>query len=321
VLDKQNFMQRKELNILFLGGAKRVSLAEKFIEEGKKKEINVKIFSYELDDDVPISLVAEIIIGLRWKDANLYTHLLEIIDTKKIDIVLPFLDYATIVSARLKKLTEGKDVFIPVSDEKLCEVFFDKHLANEWCIENGINIPSRTDKYPLIAKPIHGSASKGILVLENPLDLKNLANKEDYLIQQFVKGNEYSVDVYVSTEDKKIVSIVPRIRLENQGGESIKSITIKEERLIDFSREIIEKTKLVGPITLQLIENEETKDLYFMEINPRFGGAVLNSIFSGANSPIYLLNDFYKLKNTYNEDWTDKFLMIRRFSEHYRICK
>jgi carbamoyl-phosphate synthase large subunit len=312
-------MKSKELNILFLGGAKRVSLAEKFIYEGSKKGVDVKIFSYELEENVPISFVAEIVIGLRWNDASLYTHLLEIIDVKRIDIVLPFLDYATIVSAKLKKLTEGTNVFIPVSDEKLCEVFFDKLLANGWCIENGIKVPS--DKYPLIAKPRHGSASLGILVLKNPVELMNLTNKEDYLIQQFVNGNEYSVDVYVSTEDKQIVSIVPRIRLETQGGESIKSLTIKEDRIIDFSREIIEKSKLVGPLTLQLIENSETQDLYFMEINPRFGGAVLNSIFSGANSPMYLLNDFYKIKNTYYKDWTDNFLMIRRFSEYYRICR
>lgn len=314
-------MNKKNVNILFLGGAKRVSLAEKFIDEGKERGVNINIFSYELDVDVPISLVGEIIIGLRWNDSNLYNHLLEIIETKKIDIILPFLDYATIVSAKLKKMTEGKNIFIPVSDEKICEIFFNKYLANEWCIKNDIKIPSNVNKYPLIAKPIHGSASKGILVLESLTDFNNLGNKEDYLIQEFVKGKEYSVDVYVSIQDNEIVSIVPRERLETQGGESIKSITIKDERLINFSKEIIEKTKLVGPLTLQLIENSATKDLYFMEINPRFGGAVLNSIFAGANSPEYLLNDFYKIKNTYNEDWIDSFLMIRRFSEHYKICK
>jgi len=314
-------MKNKNLNILFLGGAKRVSLAEKFIDEGKEMGVDINIFSYELDIDVPISLVGEIIIGLRWNDSNLYNHLLEIIDTKKIDIILPFLDYATIVAAKLKKLTKGKNVFIPVSDEERCEVFFNKKFANTWCIKNDIKVPSNIDKYPLIAKPIHGSASKGILVLESLPELNNLANKEDYLIQQFVKGREYSIDVYVSPLDKQIISIVPRIRLETQGGESIKSITLKEEFLINFSREIIMKTGLVGPLTLQLIENSVTKDLYFMEINPRFGGAVLNSIFAGANSPAYLLNDFYKIMNTYNEDWIDSFLMIRRFSEHYKICK
>lgn len=321
VLDNKGSMKNRNLNILFLGGAKRVSLAEKFIDEGKERGVRINIFSYELDIDVPISLVGEIVIGLRWNDSNLYNHLLEIIETKKIDIILPFLDYATIVSAKLKKMTEDMNVFIPVSDNKICEVFYNKYLANEWCIENDIKIPSNVGKYPLIAKPIHGSASKGILVLESLADFNNLGNKEAYLIQEFVKGKEYSVDVYVSIQDNEIVSIVPRERLETQGGESIKSITIKDERIINFSKKIIERTKLVGPLTLQLIENSATKDLYFMEINPRFGGAVLNSIFAGANSPKYMLNDFYKIKNTYNEDWTDKFLMIRRFSEHYKICK
>jgi carbamoyl-phosphate synthase large subunit len=321
VLDKKASMKNKNLNILFLGGAKRVSLAQKFIDEGNERGIRIKILSYELDLDVPISLVGEIVIGLRWNDSNLYNHLLEIIETKKIDIILPFLDHATIVSAELKKMTKDMNVFIPVSDKKICEVFFNKYLANEWCIENDIKIPSNVEKYPLIAKPIHGSASKGILVLESLADFNNLKNKEAYLIQEFVNGKEYSIDVYVSIQDNEIVSIVPRERLATQGGESIKSITIKDERIINFSKKIIKKTKLVGPLTLQLIENSVTKDLYFMEINPRFGGAVLNSIFAGANSPKYILNDFYKINNTYNEDWIDSFLMIRRFSEHYKICK
>ncbi len=316
----ENFKNR-DINILFLGGAKRVSLAEQFISEGKKRGINIKIFSYELNEYVPISLVAEIIIGLKWSDKYLYNHLIEILDKKNIDIVLPFLDSATIVAAKLKELTSNSKVFIPVSDENTCKIFFNKLLANKWCIENGINVPSDLTKYPLIAKPILGSASKGILVLESDEELEKLSNKQDYLIQEFVKGREFSVDIYISTLNNEIISIVPRIRLETQGGESIKSITVKEDRLINFSREIIEKTKLIGPVTLQLIENAETNELYFMEINPRYGGAVMNSIFSGANSTDYLLNDFLKIKNTYNINWNNNFLMIRRFSEHYVICK
>lgn len=313
-------MQKEELNILFIGGAKRVSLAEKFIEEGRLRGTDVRIFSYELDENVPISFVAKIIIGLKWNNDNLYTHLQEVIRDNKIDIVLPFLDYATIVCARLKKKV-GEEVFIPVSDENVCEVFFDKKNADNWCLNNEIPVPSNTRQFPLIAKPIHGSASKGILILESLTDLDNLKNKENYLIQKFVTGTEYSVDVYVSTRSKEIISIVPRIRLETQGGESIKSLTVKSDRLIRFSRKIIEKTKLIGPLTLQLIEDSETKNVYFMEINPRFGGAVLNSIFAGANSPKYLLDDFYQIPNSYSENWHDNFLMLRRFSEYYKICK
>lgn len=313
-------MQKEELNILFIGGAKRVSLAEKFIEEGKLRGINVRIFSYELDENVPIYFVATIITGLKWTDERLYDHLQEVIHENRIKIVLPFLDFATIVCARLKEML-GNTVFIPVSNEKICETFFDKKNANDWCLNNGIPVPSSTASFPLIAKPVQGSASKGILVLQSENDLSQLKNKEEYLVQQFIKGPEYSIDIYVSARSSEIISIVPRIRLETQGGESIKSITIKDKRLIQLSRMIIEKTGLIGPLTLQLIEDAQTKEIYFMEINPRFGGAVLNSIFAGANSPQYILDDFYQVPISYQENWQENFMMLRRFSEYYKICK
>lgn len=56
----------EELNVLFLGGGKRVSLAEYFINKGKDKGFKVNIYSYELTNQVPISSVAEVIVGLKW---------------------------------------------------------------------------------------------------------------------------------------------------------------------------------------------------------------------------------------------------------------
>jgi carbamoyl-phosphate synthase large subunit len=314
-------MSNKILNILFLGGAKRVSMAEKFINEGLTRGISVNIFSYELDKNVPINIVAEIIVGLKWNDKNIYTDLLKVSLINKINIIIPFLDLSTLIAARLKDMIEFKNIFIPVSNEENCNLFFDKHLANQWCIDNKVNVPASINNYPLIAKPINGSASKGLIIIQNSEELKNLKNKKKYLVQKFIEGNEYSVDIYRSTINNEIISIVPRIRLETQGGESIKSITVKDQSIIDYSRKIIEKTNLVGPITLQFIQDRKTKVLYYMEINPRFGGAVLNSIFAGANSPAYLLNEYYKIKNNKNENWTDNFLMLRRFSENYKICK
>ena len=283
--------------------------------------INVNIFSYELDKNVPIGIVAEIIVGLKWNDKNIYTDLLKVSLINKINIIIPFLDLSTIIAARLKDMIEFKNIFIPVSNEENCNLFFDKLLANQWCINNKVNVPASINNYPLIAKPINGSASKGLIIIQNSEELKNLKNKKKYLVQKFIEGNEYSVDIYRSTINNEIISIVPRIRLETQGGESIKSITVKDQSIIDYSRKIIEKTNLVGPITLQFIQDRKTKVLYYMEINPRFGGAVLNSIFAGANSPAYLLNEYYKIKNNKNENWTDNFLMLRRFSENYKICK
>ena len=56
----------KKIRILFLGGAKRVSMAEKFISAGHRVGIEVEIFSYELSREVPIASIAGILTGLRW---------------------------------------------------------------------------------------------------------------------------------------------------------------------------------------------------------------------------------------------------------------
>jgi len=187
-------------------------------------------------------------------------------------------------------------------------------------VQKNISVPNNIDEFPLIAKPVTGSASKGIIILNNQQDLNALNDKENYLIQKFIKGKEYSVDAYISVRDFQIISIVPRERLETQGGESIKSITIKNLELISFSEKTISKSKLLGPITLQILQEEKTGKLFFMEINPRFGGAVLNSIEAGADSTMYLINDYLGEKNIRNDNWIDKLMMIRRFSENYKIC-
>lgn len=305
---------------MFLGGAKRVSLAEKFIEAGKKVNCTVAIFSYELNDDVPIAFVGKVIKGLKWKDEKLYDHLKDVISENNINVVLPFLDIATIIAAQLKKIVSS-EVFIPVSEIEQCEVFFDKTKANAWCIKQNISVPDDLSSFPLIAKPNTGSASKGIIVLQNKNELDQLENKENFLVQKFIKGKEYSIDVYVSPKTTKIISLVSRERLETQGGESIKSITVKDSSVISFCEDIITKSKLIGPLTLQILKEEISNKLYFMEINPRFGGAVLNSIEAGADSPLYLINDLLGIENKRSDNWQDGLLMIRRFTEYYKLCK
>lgn len=312
-------MPEQDINILFLGGAKRVSLAEHFIAEGKKRNINVRIFSYELKQDVPIAFVAEIIIGLKWADAKVLDHLQQIITDKKIHVVLPFLDTATLIGSKLRAL-ELKDVFIPVSEYRQCELFFNKADADEWCRANQVQAPTDLSAFPLIAKPVFGSASKGLVILNTEADYLPYKNRRDYLVQQFITGKEYSIDAYISPSTRQIISLVPRIRLEVQGGESITSVTVRDEAVIAFAETILRKAELEGPVTLQVLKEERTQKLFFMEINPRFGGAVVNSIEAGANSPSYILNDYLGVKNEAEHGWKDNLMMIRRYSEYYKYA-
>ncbi|HEY0740061.1 MAG TPA: ATP-grasp domain-containing protein [Chryseosolibacter sp.] len=311
----------KPLNILFLGGAKRVSLAESFIQSGREHGFNVSIFSYEMDKNVPISFIGKIIIGKRWSAPDVLEHIEETVIRENIHIVLASVDPGTVVAANFKKYTKT-NCFVPTPDTDLCTIFFHKQLTYDWALKNNIPVPGADIRFPMIAKPVNGSASVGICKLPDQKafeEFKATHTLSAYNLQQFIDGIEYSVDCYVSARTGKMIVAVPRIRLEVLGGESIKSVTVRDENIIDLSRQLIEKSGLIGPLTIQFIQDKLTKTNYLMEVNPRFGGAVMCSIGAGADIPGMLIRDWIG-ENLAEENsiWKSNILMVRRFTEFYR---
>ena len=307
------------MRILFLGGAKRVSMAEHFLAHGKSEDGGVQIFSYELDREVPVSEVATVIPGLKWSDPALLAHLRTVTEAYGIEIIVPFVDQAITVAAEMRAVAS---LFAPVSCESVCRLFFSKVQTHAWCVEHGIPVPS-TDlsEFPLIAKPDQGSASRGIVELRDRAELDAFVARHDagrYLIQKFVFGNEYTVDAYRSCSGGNINYLVPRIRIETQGGESIKTRTTRHPRIEELSRLIIETSGLAGATTLQFLEDGITGEIYLMEVNPRFGGGVLAAIGAGVNVARIVIDDLRKRTTNEVTDWEVGLLMMRRFQEIYR---
>lgn len=311
----------KALNVLFLGGAKRISFAEYLKRAAEAQGYEFRLFSYELEREVPLAVMAEIIPGLRWKDEQLIPHLTEIINKNQINLVLPFVDPAIAVARELKELLS--DVFIPVSDLELCRIMFDKNLAADWFETLDLPIPRTCNPddelfFPLIAKPKTGSASKGIVVIQDNEAFESFQSKYDldnYLLQLYIEnGEEFTVDCYVSQE-QEIISVVPRIRLEQSGGEAVRSKTIHDEEIESLSRQLLQTGVFEGPITIQFIRDRKTGEAYFMEINPRYGGAVITSFAAGADTTQTLIEEFSGKKATPIIDWKAGVLMTRYFKE------
>ena len=173
----------KKVNVLFLGGAKRVSLAEHLIKAGKKIGLDICIFSYELDERVPLASVGTILKGKKWSDVDLFPDLHNQINKNDISIVLPFVDPAIEVAEMLK--AGNSSLFVPTCGKEICHIMFDKVLSERWFVEKGLPIPpsySLDDKlsFPVIVKPRRGSASKGILIIANAEQWDKLQNKDDY---------------------------------------------------------------------------------------------------------------------------------------------
>lgn len=279
------------MNILFLGGAKRVSMARMFIEAGRRLGQEVKIYSYELDEDVPIACVGKVVKGLRWKDPGLMADLSRLVREENISLLVPFVDPAVEVAARFRD--ENENVWAPVSDVKRCAIMFDKVAAADFFGRLNLPIPSTLSMndplYPKIAKPRRGSASKGIKIIREESEKRAIVDVDDYLIQEYIPdADEYTVDCYVD-KSGRIVCAVPRRRLEVAGGEVTRTVTVDVPALNQASLTILERTGLRGAVTLQFLHDKRSARYLLMEINPRLGGGAVCAVHAGADLPGYII--------------------------------
>ena len=303
----------KKINIMMLGGARRVSMAELFKRSGERIGREVNIISYELMEQVPIALVAKVVVGLRWSDPNVVADIVKVAREYEIDIILPFVDGAIEIASKVK--THLPDVFIPVGDFETNSTMFDKVSAAKAFEKAGIPIPKTytaiNAKMPAIAKPRRGSASRGIKIFHTLDELMQLENLGDYLVQEYLENkDEYTVDCYVS-QAGEILTVVPRVRLEVMGGEVTRTITCRNATLDRLSREVIEKFRLRGPVTLQFLHDIDRNRFLLMEVNPRLGGGVVCSIYAGAPITDYILDESRGITLKPCDDWAYNTLMAR----------
>ena len=307
-----------QLNILMLGGAKRVSLANLLKDAGARHGFDVNIYSSEIIPTVPIASVGTVIEGCKWRDPQIYDNLTSAIRKYNISIILPFVDGAIEICSKLKEM--HPEVFIPVSDYDITHAMFDKSVAAQVFESHNFEIPktytSEDCRFPAILKPRKGSASKGIAIVNNKEELAAIPNHDKYLIQEYIADrDEYTVDCYVSMISGEVLCTVPRIRISTSGGEVDRTETRRIPQLIEQSRRILLTLNFRGPITLQFIHDKATDRYLLMEINQRLGGGVVCSIHAGADITEMIVTESTGKAAQPVDDWKDRALMARYFSE------
>lgn len=288
----------KAINVLFLGGGKRVSLAQRFIEAGENLNRRVNIFSYELNQYQPISLVGRIIEGKRWDDPDATAHVLETLFKNDIDLLVTNVDPALKIHSTLIEMHPSAKF---CSRRAQIEACYSKNRFQSECKILGLPvIPSWDGKsFPMIAKPDFGSASQGIRIFNDIREFKqsDLTGSNSFCFQKYIDGTEFTVDAYVSQAGEAL-AVSPRIRVETLGGESVITRTICDDQLRVLSVDVLKKLKLIGPVTLQYIQEKYTGKNFLMEVNTRLGGGVICSIEAGIDIPFLMLNELFGFSNS-----------------------
>lgn len=286
------------LTFLFLGGAKRVSMARLLTRAAQTDGREARIVSYELDRACPIAAVAsDTVEGLRWSDPDIFDHIDDTVVRFGVDVILPFVDGAVGVAAEYAARYPHRGVFVPAPPRALADTMFDKVAAAELLERKGLPIPPTYRPgdpcLRLIAKPRFGSASKGIVEINSLRKLYEFQGREDrYLIQERIDNREeISVDCYVEVATGRIVGVSPRIRLETSGGEAVRTVTVDSPEAAALARRAIEETGLRGAVTVQIIRDLDNDRYMIMEINPRLGGGAVASVYAGFNIPSAIVQD------------------------------
>lgn len=200
-----------------------------------------------------------------------------------------------VLSQNVNKFDEiGVKVLISKEDKIL--ICRDKNNTGEFFESCGVKAPKTFNDFrkydrgfPCFIKPKDGSSSINAFKVENEEELEVYAEQvEDYIIQPFVNGKEYTIDIFCDFDGNPIY-ITPRERVQVRAGEVLKTQICKDKVMIEESKKIIAKFKPCGPMTVQLIQDEITGDNYYIEINPRFGGGAPLSMKAGARSAEALL--------------------------------
>lgn len=148
-------------------------------------------------------------------------------------------------------------------------------------------------KYPLIVKPSDSNSSKGVVRVENPVELKHkvaeaisISRNSQAIIEEFIEGIEIAFDAVVHNNKVDLILSRERCKLKNTSGlnqqisGSIWPARISpelENKYRDVIRKISEAFNLKNtPLIVQSIFNG--KNIYIIEFAPRIGGGENYSI-------------------------------------------
>lgn len=315
------------MKILFTSVGRRVELMQAFKAAAEKLNIQLEIFGADITTDAPALFFCDksVIVPRITEDAYI-PSLLKICADNKIDALVPTIDTdLLILSETASKFSEtGTKVFISNTESvALCR---DKNLTSNFFYSCGLSAPKTYNdyktyngEYPCFIKPKDGSSSIDAYKIDNSEELSEFSRRvEDYIIQPFIDGVEYTVDIFCDF-DSNPVYITPRKRLAVRAGEVLKTEIDLDKEIIKECIAIIERFKPIGAITVQLIKDKKTGKNYYIEINPRFGGGAPLSIKAGADSAEGMLRILNGETLSYQKNAAEHGAVYSRFDQSVRV--
>lgn len=151
-------------------------------------------------------------------------------------------------------------------------------------------------RFPVIAKPVNGSASIGVSKISSAEEFDAWKLKKDFIYQNCILGKEIGVDAYFDMISGKIVSLFMKEKIAMRAGETDKSVSIFRQDVLEEVRKLEIGKQYKGPVDIDMFLSEDGR-IYTLEINPRFGGGYAHAHYCGANFVKLVVNNINGIEN------------------------
>jgi carbamoyl-phosphate synthase large subunit len=312
-------MNSKRVNVLLTSVANKVSLVRLFQQSQVLLGLEQRVVGVDIEPYVAGLYESDSgFLVPRLSDPHYLPTLERILELEQIKLLVPTRDEDVLFLSHHKPRLEGSGVRVHAPAPFVAEACFDKwrfyELLSEWglpTIRTSQDLKN-FDQFPALIKPKTGKGGQGIRIVANRAELPQDPSKE-YIIQELVKGEEYTVDYFADLEARPI-SVVPRLRYRVEGGESKVGITKDRPSIVQLCKELGRRMGLTGHNTIQcfLLSQGEIK---FIEINPRFGGGAPLGVAAGCNSPEFLLRECMGESLVPRENFEKELVMLRHSSD------
>lgn len=299
------------MNILFTCAGRRNYLINYFKEALKG---NGLVYASDMQANAPAMVDADVaVVAPSIYDKNYIEFLKNVVLQNKIKAIISLNDLELPMLAKHKNDFLKYNCNVLVSSPKVIDLSFDKLKTFHFLKSIGIKTPqtyisleqaltslkSGELHFPVVLKPRWGSASIAIRVLESFEDLiayyeiqksnlkktilKNVSQDLDasILIQEYIAGDEYGVDVLNDFQGNYISSYA-RKKLAMRAGETDKATSVIDSKISKTGKIIGENLKHIGNLDVDMFHTKEGYSV--LELNPRFGGGYPFSHEAGINT-------------------------------------
>jgi len=149
-------------------------------------------------------------------------------------------------------------------------------------------------EYPALLKPTNQMGGEGILRINSPSDFYRVVEQNAmmkngcrYILQSYISGVDYSLGV--ACKDGRILAYALQKSLfepENDFGYQKAMEFVHNERIIEIGTRLVSAMKWDGIAFIDFRIDQSNDTIKLLEMNPRFGRALLGFLLAGVNLPL-----------------------------------